>query len=673
MRMTAVLKWAAGAVLTSVLLTVLFIAIFGWNWLRGPIERYVQAKTGRALVIQGDLKVHIGWPRPHLSAELVSFANPAWAQKSQMLQTDAINVTVDMLELLHRKLVLPEVHLTRPVINLQQGSMGRQSWLLDLNQTDPAAALIVGHLTLDEGRLGFDDAQQKTHIQATFSTTKNTASESELGLIFTAQGQYKGAALKAAGRGGPVLALRDQATAYPVTVDASFGKTRVQAKGGITGLTPPAALDMQVKLSGDTLDALYPLIGIALPTTRPYKAQGHLLYSGKLWRFQDFSGLIGASDIAGAFRVNIAGDRPVLGAELRSKVLDIADLGPLIGAKPGQISVAQDALQKTAPATAVVMGKITPIAATPSKARVLPDIPFKTDRWGSMDADVSYRAATLRRSQALPLENLSTNLTLRDSVLTLNPLNFGLAGGELTSVITLDGRKNPLQGSAKIRAKKVVLSKLFPTVDLNKNSIGQINGETDFTGQGNSVSGMLATANGKLNVVVAGGAISKLMMERLGLHLWEILQINLTHDRLVALRCAAADFDIEQGVMGVKTMVMDTEVTTVMGSGAINLRDETVDLTLKPKTKATSPLALRSPIYLRGSFVKPVASVDKGKVVARVVGAVALGLVNPILAVIPLIDAGPGKDSDCAQLIRKTKAPSPATPEPNSAGRSMAR
>jgi len=33
------LKWIAGAVIAPVVLALLFFAIFGWNWLRAPIER----------------------------------------------------------------------------------------------------------------------------------------------------------------------------------------------------------------------------------------------------------------------------------------------------------------------------------------------------------------------------------------------------------------------------------------------------------------------------------------------------------------------------------------------------------------------------------------------------------------------------------------------------------
>ena len=69
--------------------------------------------------------------------------------------------------------------------------------------------------------------------------------------------------------------------------------------------------------------------------------------------------------------------------------------------------------------------------------------------------------------------------------------------------------------------------------------------------------------------------------------------------------------------------------------------------TLNPKTKDTSPLALRSPIYVRSSFAKPVVKFDKVRVATRALGAMALATVNPLLTLIPLIDPGPGRAGDC--------------------------
>jgi len=661
MNMPRPLKWIAALVLAPIVLAVLFILIFGWNWLRAPIERMALDKTGRELSIVGDLNVTLAWPLPRIHAAGVTFANPDWATERQLLAADAVEISIDLPQLLRRNIVIPEMRLTRPVVYLEQASGGRKNWLLDLNQQDEQARIRIEHLWLDQGRLGYDDATQKTHIRAELSTehlrppastdastvASAAASTSTLAVAsvtspaaarfgidairFTARGLYEGLALNAHGDGGPLLALRDETTPYPLRLVASVGPTHLQADGTITSLLKLVAMDIRLTLRGNSLNELYPLLGIAFPATHAYTTSGHLLHHGKNWRYAPFTGRIGNSDVVGSLQVDTGGKRPALKAEAVSKLLDLADLGPVIGAR----------------------ANVT--RATAAQARVLPDLPFNTDRWSSVDAEVSLTAKNIRRAAALPLENLTAHLSLRDSVLTLDPLTLGVAGGQLQAKISLDGRRHPIQARAQVRAKKMHIVKLLPTLDLSKSSVGQINGEFNLNGQGDSVGRMLATANGKLGLSVAGGEISKLLMEKISLHLWEILVLKLTGDKRIKLHCGVADFSVRKGVMRADTLLLDTEVTTLVGSGSIDLAQEKLDLTLDQKTKETSPVALTSPIYLRGSFAHPVASIDMGRVAARGLGAVALGIVAPLLALVPLVDPDRGEDRDCARLIRAVK------------------
>ena len=613
------LAWTAGVLLLPVILAVLFIAIFGWNWLRGPIQDMATEKTGRVLAINGELKVRFGWPLAHIRGGAVTFANPPWAKEKQMVAADGVEIAISLPQLLLRNIVLPDVRLERPVVFLEQGTEGRKNWLLDLNQQDEGVRIRIDRLTLDQGRLGYDDAAKKTSIRSELATT-------DAGVSFSAQGRYLGLALKARGSGGPVLGMRDEDTAYPIKFDATAGATRVRVDGTITSLLKFTAMDVRLALAGSSLEDLYVLLGLAFPATRAYETAGKLVHSGNSWRYEKFAGHVGDSDIAGDLQVETGGKRTALKAELTSRSLDFADLGPMIGAK-----------------------------GVPVPGRVLPDLPFKTDRWDSVDAEVGLKAVTIRRAKELPLENLVAHLSLRDSVLKLAPLDFGVAGGHLSAVITLDGGKDPMTARAQLRARKILLAKLFPAVELTKASIGQVNGELDLAGKGNSVGRMLAGADGKVGMAVTGGEVSRLMMEKIGLHLLEILQLKMSGDTLVKLRCAVVDFDVKAGTMRAESLVFDTEVTTIIGTGSIDLATEKLDLILVPKTKNTSIVALRSPIHIRGSFAEPDIGVDKKRVALRAAGAAALALLNPLLVLVPLVDAGPGKNSDCGQLVRDAR------------------
>ena len=613
---------------------MLYVMLFGWNWARAPLQRFVSENTGRQLVIAGDLSVRLGWPTPRVRAQVVSFANPAWATQPQMLVVDEIDFSINLFQLLRKKVEFPEVHLTRPVVYLELAADGRKTWLLDRQQSDERARIRLGRLTLDQGQIGYDDVKQKTSIRANLSTQKiQQDGIGHDGVIFNATGHLKGLALKAHGSSGSVLALEDESVPYPLKIDATIGRTNIQAEGSVTSLIKVTALDMQLALRGDSLARLYPLLGIALPQTNAYATAGHLVHRGPMWRYEKFTGHMGNSDIAGTLQLDPGNARPFLHGELVSQVFDLDDLGPLIG----------DQKQ--------------PLVSAVPDPHLLPVLPFKTERWNSVDADVKLRAKVLLRAKALPLENLVAHLKMENSRLTLDPLDFGFAGGHLKAAIVLDGQQDPIQAQVRIGARKILLAKLFPTVNLTKTSIGQINGDFDLKGKGNSVGRMFATADGRVSLVVENGEISKLLMEQIGLHLVEILQLKILGDKTIKLRCGVADFGVKSGIMEVNALVLDTEVSTIVGRGHIDLGQEKLDLRLMPKTRNTSPVALRSPIYIRGTFSDPEVSLDKGRVAARGIGAVALALINPLLALLPLVETGPGLESECGRLIQEAQSP----------------
>lgn len=651
------LKWlvvAALAMLAVPALAVLWVTVYGWNWARGPLQELVLAQTGRELHIDGDLQLAFGWPAPRLRARDVRYANPPWASQPQMVTADAVELTVDLRELLRGGLAFPDVLLSRPRVFLEQASGGRKTWLLDRTQTDEHRRISIGRLRLDRGEIAYTDRAQGTALRATLSSVAAAADGSDpdaaaRSVVFGAQGQLHGQALAVQGSGGAVLAMRDEEQPYPLRVEATWGRTRVQAKGTITGLLELGAVDLQLTLAGDDLAALYPLIGIALPPTPAYRGSGHLVRRGATWRYEKFAGQIGHSDIAGNLQVVTGGARPMLSGALVSRQLDLADLGPAVGArKPGPTP---------APAASAASDTAASRTAVRPPARVLPDLPFDTARWTSLDADVTLHAQTLLRPKALPLDRLQLRLSLKDARLTLDPLDFGLAGGQLKAQVTLDGRHDPLRGQVKLQLRGLRLARLLPAVDSSQTRIGRLDGDVELVGEGASVGRMLATADGRVSLVVQNGQISRLLMEQSGLHLLEILKLTLTGDQPVKLRCAVADFGVAHGVMQARSLVLDTAVTTLVGSGRIDLAHETLDLAIVPRTKESAVVALRSPIYIKGHFDKPRVQLDTGRIAARGVGALALGLLNPLLALLPLFEAGPGLDSECGRLVREARAP----------------
>jgi len=632
-----------GILLALLLLTSVTVAMLGWNWLRAPIERMAFVQTGRTLIIGGDLELHWGWPRPRIQAKKVSFANPPWALHPQLVSADAVIFSIHVPQLFNQKWELSDLHLTRPVVQLERGPQGQKSWLLDRQQHDESARVEIDRLTLDQGIIGYDDASSHTSIRSELSTVPApTGRAGDTDVNFSAQGQFKGLPFKARGSGDTVLAIREESVPYGLRVDATVGRTRILATGHVTSLVKLTAVDMQLTLSGDNLKQLYTLTGIAMPATRDYVMQGHLVRQADTLRYDPFTGRMGSSDIGGWVQVKTGGKKPVLTADLVSTRLTLEDLGPVIGARVGQVQSAKNAAARAGPVA----------GATPRTKRVLPDLPFNAEQWRSVDAEVNFSAKAIRRAAAAPIQALTTHISLKDSVLKLDPLQFAFGSGQINAEVTLDGRHNPIQSHAHVQAQRLALSQWLPANKGDTAMTSLLGGQITLAGSGNSVGSMLAGANGSVRLLASGGQISQMLMEKTGLHLWEMFRLALTGDKQIKLRCAVANFDVKAGQMQANTLLLDTQVTTLLGRGAIDLAQEKFDLTITPKTKNTSPLALHSPIHVGGNFVKPIIAVDRGRVAARALGSVVLGIVNPLLMLIPLIDAGPGIDSGCAKWLK---------------------
>lgn len=640
MALLRIFKWLAGLLAVAILFAVLLIAAFGWNWLREPIIRLAEERTGRELVIAGDLHIGVHWPSLEVSAGQVRFGNPPWASRKNMLEAAAIDLAINLPALLGGHLRLDAATLHEGDLALEVGPKGEKNWLLDRSQKEEQSRLDIARLILDKSRIAFDDPHLKTSFVAEISS-RNASAENALDL--RAKGHFRGLPVSIEGSGGPILALRDPTQPYPFQLAGKVGATKASAEGTVTGVRELAAIDARIAIAGDNLADLYPLLGVALPETNPYRTDGRIVRQPGSWQYRDFTARIGNSDGSGSLQVDSRpGQRPLMHGRLHFGKLDFADLGPVIGQRIDASRGASDnGAGKSAKATA---GR-----------RVLPDRPFRTERWNSVDADIRLSAGSIIRNPRLPINQLATHLQLRDRLLTLSPLEFDVAGGKLAGTVRLDGRREPILAHAQLTARGIVFQRLFPTVKLKTAKVGKVTGKIELTGKGNSVARMLGTASGHVGLVIDGGEVSRLAMEMADLHVLESIALKIGGDQPIRIRCGMADLAADNGVMRFEQFLFDTEITNINGAGSIDFGQESLDLTLTPESKKPSLIAFRSPLFVRGSFARPQVSVDKKRIAIRSLGAVALGVANPVLALAPLIETGPGEDSDCGRLLAEMR------------------
>jgi uncharacterized protein involved in outer membrane biogenesis len=255
----------------------------------------------------------------------------------------------------------------------------------------------------------------------------------------------------------------------------------------------------------------------------------------------------------------------------------------------------------------------------------------------------------------LPLDNLNAVLDLHGGILTLKPLDFGVGGGHVVSTLVMDARDKIFRTKGEVTVRNVELSKVLPKLKPPQGSAGKVGGQAHFVATGNSIADMLATSSGEAALISWGGEASELSIVLTNLDLARAAQLLLKGDENSPIRCIVADFVAENGRMVAKTLVIDTDAEKILGEGSIDFANERYDLTLKAQSKRPSLLALRGPIVVDGSFSSPQVHPAVGQIAARVAGSVALGALNPLAALLPLIDTGGSKDADCRGLMQEAK------------------
>lgn len=678
-RTPKIFAWTFASLVVLLAILVLIIAFFDWNRIKPTLNAKVSEELHRPFAINGDLSVvwrreldEGGWrawvPWPHVVAQDLSLGNPDWLKQPQMATLKRVELRISPLALLAQRVTIPRIDLTEPNADLQRLADGRANWIFKFDPKDPNAepsswVVDIGSIGFDKGHVTLDDQSLKTQLdliidplgkpipfsdivgeKAAKTAQEKGAAPQDYAFALKVKGQYHGQKLTGEGKVGGLLALQDSARPFPLQAQVKIADTSVELAGTLTDPLNLGALDLRLKLAGSSLGNLYPLTGVTLPDTPPYATDGHLIAKlhepgGAVFHYEAFNGKIGESDIHGSLAYVASQPRPKLSGSLLSNQLLFTDLAPLIGADSNAKQKARGGESKQ-PAD-----------------KVLPVEEFKTERWRDMDADVEFTGKRIVHSEKLPFNDLYTHLVLTDGVLSLEPLRFGVAGGKLDAQIRLNGRTEPLEGNAKLTGRGFKLKQLFPTFEPMKTSFGELNGDADISGHGNSVAKLLGTANGNLKMLINDGAISRELMELAGLNVGNYVVGKIFGDKEVKINCAAADFDIKTGLATTRLFVFDTENAIIYIDGTANMATEQLDLTITPESKGWRLISLRSPLYVRGKFIKPDAGVKAVPLLLRGAGMVALGVIAaPAAGLLALVAPSGGEPNQCAPLLEQMKA-----------------
>ena len=709
-RAARVIKWVGivcGGLLVVLLITFALLDANA-DALRGPLARYASAHLGRKVSIDGKLQLHLLSWTPRVVIRQLRIANPDWVkQPADMARIGELQVSWSFPALLRGDILLPYVGLDDADIDVVRDAKQRLNWSFTSGapqkpSAKPAKLPILGSLHLGPGHLVVEDEERKLKFNGTVKADQ-AAKGGGLTLSLQGDGTINDQPFKLDAKGDPLITAESHKP-YTVQSQITAGRTRVKSSITITKPFDMGSVVADIDASGDDLADLYYLSGLALPNTAPYTVSTHVQRSGSRLDLTGFKGTLGNSDIHGTLSLETAGDRPMLTADLQTRLLDIKDLGPTLGSRvkttPGSLSRKQaqpgsgheTAEESTAKARAAApkAAKSQPTetggntdnaeaagntldlhGAKPKSAQIrtaeaqeadtkaakgqtlLPDAKLDLKRVRGMDANLKYRAEAVKTDK-MSIREIVVDMHLDQGVMKFAPVSFVLPQGKLSSDIRVNGSKDVPEVEIDSRLTQVQLSQ-FKTKDGQAPIDGTMAGRAILHGRGKSLHEIGSTAAGTLSIVIPHGDIRSAFAELLGIDAARGLGLLLTKNQdKTGIRCGVADFKAQGGVFAVQEIVIDTDKVLITGKGEIDLGPEDLDLTLNGQPKQPRLFRIKSPIQLSGTLSKPKVGINAGNTPGQVALATVLGVVaTPLASALAFIDPGLAKDADCSALLEE--------------------
>ena len=629
-------KVAASITLVLVAAIVLFLILFDWNMLRGPIGRWASARYDREIQLNGDLDVNLFSWTPSARVQNLRIGGPDWAREQDTLKVDDLRASVRLRALFGGHIEMPLVQITRPEVVLIATGDGRKSWRLNPDAPDTGEGLRlppINRLLIQDGKVSLDEQHRKIRLDATINAREG--SDGQAGFHLDGKGTINGTPLTVLVRGGPFINIRRDRP-YTFHGEIAGVGTRLIADGSITRPFDFGQFNATLRLQGRDLADVYLLTGVTTPNTPPYRLAGRLTRDDAKFTFADFSGRVGSSDLSGDVVVNKVGDRRRVDAELRSRLLDIDDLMAVLGAEPRVTSGGDTVVSSGAP------------------GRLLPDAPLNVDRLRVMDGTLRYKAARVKRNE-LDVRQVDIGADLKRGILNLDPVAFTFNRGELRGTAKINATRDRPYSAIDFRLRGYPLESIIPARNGVPTVTGRALGRAQLEGPGASVHDFAASSKGTISLVVPQGRMRAAFAELMGINVLAGL-LKMNDNSTAEIRCAVADFTVSGGTATARTFVIDTTPVVAQGTGAIDLGAETLDLRIDGETKEARLIRLWAPIIIRGPLTGPKIDVDRGAVAAQVgVGALLGALVNPFAALAAFVDPGLAEDANCGALISSAR------------------
>jgi uncharacterized protein involved in outer membrane biogenesis len=552
-----------------------------FNSYKDLVASQVKAATGRDLVLAGDVKVAVSLI-PHLEIDQVSFRNADWGSEPQMLKLDKLEADVALIPLLSSQIEIRQIRLIGADILLETNKDGLGNWVMGTPSSGGSSAPLpqISQVAIENATLRWHNGV--TGNTRVFAIDKLTMAPTDAigNLAIAVDGKVDTLPVSLKGITGTLANFTKGP--LPINATGQIAGGDLAIKGEVEDPASLQGLNLELTLAGKAASDLGALLGAKLPPLGAYQLRTKINNPDHKLVLDGLSGKVGNTDFTGHIEVDPAKTPVAVNVALASSHFDLADFGIKPEAK------------KSAP---------------PSDGKVFSNQPWDFTALQSVDGQFKLNA-----QQAIfgstTLENLAGEGTLEAGSLKVTALTAGLGDGTLGLAANVNSAAKPATIEARLKANNVDGAPLLDAMGMGGAvTAGRLNAEVALQGPGTSLRDLMAGWNGGFHLEMGNGAINNDFARLMFADLFQLVTFGGTADA-AKVNCMVTDFTAVDGIAGAKSLVLDTPGVTVIGSGDVNLRDETLHLHFDSNSKQTNLANLAVPIDVGGTLAHPSVSPD---------------------------------------------------------------
>jgi AsmA family protein len=587
MRRTILIVIGIAGSVVALLLIAVAIVIWGIDpkTLVAPVQARIKEATGREVTIRGDVGLTLSLT-PKLVIHDLALANAPGARTPQMVVAKELDVEFALLPLLHRRFEANRIDLIEPVIALETDAQGHVNWDFAGTPGRPAppagaaetpAVFGVGNVAITNGSLTYSDGKTGAVTKVAIDSLALSSPDAQSPVNAEFRGTIDDAAVKLTGTLGPMASLLQRRWPYPVSI-----------AGEIDG--EKAGASAKLRVDGDTVN------------------------------LDEFEIAFGSNVVKGTVAVTRDGARPRYVLALTSPVITLAHL-----------PTNSDAHAK------VAGGK----GAAPPSRFLFSERPLPLAVLRTVDASGEMKIGRLVVPPTREFTALDIRFTLQDGHLAVPTLKAATFGGSIDAKVTL---AVPVNGSPTLAlvldSRNLNLGAELAALDVRRDvKGGKTAVKADLRAHGSSLHEWAASLSGNFTATAGPATIANAQLD-LGSSFDLVAKaVNpfREKDPNTELKCAVIRLPFVDGVAHAdRSVAVETQKLGVSVSGSLDLRQEFVDFSFRPKLREGIPIdipQIAELVRLRGPMRHPQVTIDAmGSVTtaARIGAAISTGGISEL-------------------------------------------